>query len=75
MKNKSYSLPTFLSMRVFKGYRDIIVQDLVIHPHTIRYRLAEYETRAGYVVTQLPESIRKGHWGVTLQSFVLELSA
>jgi len=55
----------------FKGYRDFIVQDLVIRPHTIRYRLAEYETHAGYVVAQLPESVRKGHWGVTLQSFVL----
>ncbi len=55
----------------FKGYRDIIVQDLIIRPHTIRYRLAEYETPAGYVVAQLPESIRSGHWGSNLQSFIL----
>ena len=31
----------------FKGYRDIIVQDLIIRPHTTRYRLAEYETGEG----------------------------
>lgn len=55
----------------FKGYRDIVVQDLIIRPHTIRYRLAEYETSAGYVVAQLPESIRNGHWGSGLQSFIL----
>jgi hypothetical protein len=31
----------------FKGYRDIIVQDILIAPHTIRYRLAQYETKEG----------------------------
>ena len=55
----------------FKGYRDIIVQDLIIRPHTIRYRLAEYETSEGYVIAQLPESVRSGHWGSSLHSFIL----
>jgi hypothetical protein len=55
----------------FKGYRDIIVQDLIIRPHTIRYRLAEYETSVGYVVAQLPEGIRSDHWGSSLHSFIL----
>jgi hypothetical protein len=55
----------------FKGYRDIIVQDLMIRPHTIRYRLAEYETAEGYVIAQLPESVRSGHWGSNLHSFIL----
>ena len=54
-----------------KGYRMVIVQDLVIRPHTIRYRLAEYETSVGYVVAQLPEGIRSGHWGSSLHSFIL----
>ena len=55
----------------FKGYRDIIVQDLIIRPHTIRYRLAEDETSEGYVIAQLPESVRSGHWGSNLHSFIL----
>ena len=55
----------------FKGYRDIIVQDLIICPHTIRYRLAEYQTSEGYVIAQLPESVRSGHWGSNLHSFIL----
>ena len=54
----------------FKGYRDIIVQDLIIRPHTIRYRLAEYETSVGYVVAQLPEGIRSS-LGIKLTQFYL----
>jgi len=56
----------------FKGYRDIIVQDLIIRPHNVRYRLAQYETPDGHYVTgQLPEGIRGGHWGSTLHSYIL----
>ena len=55
----------------FKGYRDIIVQDLVIKAHNIRYRLAEYETSEGYIVASLPIDIRNLHWGSTLHSFIL----
>lgn len=55
----------------FKGYRDRVVQDLIIRPHTILYRLAEYDTDAGYLVGQLPDHVYKGHWGSTLQSFIL----
>ena len=54
-----------------KGYQDVIVQDIVIHAHNIRYRLAQYQTKDGkYIVGQLPEGIRN-HWGSTLQSFIL----
>ena len=55
----------------FKGYRDIIVQDLIIRAHNIRYRLAEYETSEGYIVATLPAGIRNLHWGSTLHSFIL----
>jgi len=56
----------------FKGYRDILVQDLVIQPHTTRYRLAQYETPNGtYISGQLPGGIRGKHWGSTLHSFIL----
>jgi len=55
----------------FKGYRDIIVQDIIITSHNIRYRLAQYETEDGkYITGQLPKGIT-GHWGSTLQSYIL----
>ena len=54
-----------------KGYQDIIVQDIVIKAHNIRYRLAQYQTKEGkYITAQLPNGIRN-HWGSTLQSFIL----
>lgn len=55
----------------FKGYRDIIVQDLMIRAHNIRYRLAEYETSEGYLVATRPAGIRDLHWGSTLHSYIL----
>lgn len=55
----------------FKGYRDRVVQNLIIRPHTILYRLAEYKTDEGNIVGQLPDSVYKGHWGSTLRSFIL----
>jgi hypothetical protein len=55
----------------FKGYKDIIVQDIVIKPHNTRYLLAQYETKEGhYVTAQLPKGIT-GHWGSTLHSYIL----
>ena len=56
----------------FKGYRDVVVQDLVIQLHNTRYRLAQYETAdGGYVTGKLPAGIRDGHWGQELHSFIL----
>lgn len=55
----------------FKGYRDRVVQNLIIRPYTIKYRLAEYKTDEGYITGQLPGSVYKGHWGSTLRSFIL----
>jgi len=55
----------------FKGYKDIIVQDMVIMPHNTRYLLAQYETEDGkYVTAKLPKGIT-GHWGSTLHSYIL----
>jgi hypothetical protein len=31
----------------FKGYRDLVVQDLRIQPHNIRYRLKVWQTPDG----------------------------
>ncbi len=63
--------PDFLTAGArFKGYRDIIVQDLIIRAHNIRYRLAEYETSEGYLVATLPAGIRNLHWGSTLHVII-----
>lgn len=56
----------------FKGYRDVVVQDLKIHCHNTRFRLEQYETPEGhYLSGRLPDSISTGHWGSTLHSFIL----
>ena len=56
----------------FKGYRTYQVQELVIHSERIEYRLGRWQLPNGhYVVAQLPFDIQKGHFGPTLQAYVL----
>ena len=56
----------------FKGYRTYQVQELVIHSERIEYRLERWQLPNGhYVVAQLPFDIQKGHFGPTLQAYVL----
>jgi hypothetical protein len=56
----------------FKGYRDFVVQDLVIGSRNTRYRLARWQTPAGRTLTgQLPRAIAGSHFGTTLVSYVL----
>lgn len=56
----------------FKGYRDFIVQDILITPLNTRYRLARWQTPDGRHLTgRLPESLRNGHFGPELVSYVL----
>ena len=57
----------------FKGYQDYTVQELLIRPHNIRYRLACWKTPTGeYLRGKLPESVVKmGHFGPTLKSYLL----
>ena len=56
----------------FKGYRDILIQDIIIQAHTTRYRLAQYKTPNGsYISGRLPDGIQGKHWGSTLRSFIL----
>ena len=57
----------------FKGYQDYTVQELLIKPHNIRYRLARWKTLTGqYLRGKLPEAIIKmGHFGPTLKSYLL----
>lgn len=55
----------------FKGYRDFIVQDLIIQPRNIRYRLARWETPDGVTITgKLPEELNGRHFGPTLTNYV-----
>lgn len=56
----------------FKGYRDFIVQDLIVRAHTTRYRLQRWQTPDGRVLSgQLPGALGGRHFGATLVSYVL----
>lgn len=56
----------------FKGYRDFVVQDLVIGSRNTRYRLARWQTPDGRTLTgQLPMALAGSHFGATLVSYVL----
>jgi hypothetical protein len=56
----------------FKGYRDFVVQDLVIESRNTRYRLARWQTPDGQtLVGQLPHAVHGGHFGAALVSYVL----
>jgi len=54
------------------GYYEIEVQDIVIKPHNIRYKLAQYITIDGkYITAKLPKSARTKHFGADLCTFIL----
>jgi hypothetical protein len=56
----------------FKGYRDFVVQDLVIGSHNTRYRLARWQTPDGQsLIGQLPKAVAGSHFGPMLVSYVL----
>ncbi len=56
----------------FKGYRDIVIQDLVIRAYNTRYRLARWLTPQGdYMSGEMPEHLAGQHFGTTLRSYVL----
>ena len=55
-----------------KGYRDFVVQELVIRPHTIRYRLARWETPEGQtLIGRLPSELGGRHFGPHLIGYIL----
>ena len=56
----------------FKGYRNFVVQDLVIRAHTTRYRLARWVTAQGETLMgSLPAYLANGHFGPELVSYIL----
>ena len=57
---------------VFKGYRDVVIQDIKFETFNTCYRLAQYETPDGsYVSGQLPDGLNGCHFGNDLISFIL----
>ncbi len=57
----------------FKGYQDYTVQELIVQPHNILYRLARWKTPTGEILSaELPTAVRtSGHFGVMLRSYLL----
>ena len=55
----------------FKGYEDFVVQDLVLRPHTIRYRRERWLTADGQTITAPLPSDVIGHFGPQLCRFAL----
>jgi len=56
----------------FKGYRDVVIQGLLIKAHNTRYRLQCWRTREGlYLTGQLPASVQGHHFDPQLRSYVL----
>jgi hypothetical protein len=56
----------------FKGYAPFDVQELVIKTETIRYLIERWQTPDGKrVQAPLPGALGGGHYGATMQSFIL----
>jgi hypothetical protein len=56
----------------FKGYRDFVVQGLVIKANNIRYRLEVWQTTDGKLLTgQLPEALQGRHFDPVLYGYIL----
>ncbi len=55
----------------FKGYKDYIVQDIIIKSQNVRYRLEKYlDSEGKYVSAHLPENVQ-GHYGSDLRKFII----
>ena len=56
----------------FKGYREVVIQDIVFETFNTCYRLAHYQTpTGGYISGQLPDGLNGCHFGNDLISFIL----
>lgn len=57
---------------IFKGFRDVVIQDIKFETFNTCYRLAQYQTPDGrYVSGQLPDGLNDSHFGNDLISFIL----
>jgi len=55
----------------FKGYEDLLVQDLVLRPHVVRLRRERWLTPDGLTITAPMPTNVTGHFGPELRRFVL----
>jgi len=56
----------------FKGYRDVVVQELHIRSHNTRYRLERWLTPKGkFLCAELPVELAGHHFGPRLRSYIL----
>ena len=56
----------------FKGYKKVIIQELIIKRENILYELEIWCTPEGkYIYGQLPEALRSTDFGTTLKSYIL----
>jgi hypothetical protein len=56
----------------FKGYRDVVVQGLIIKSHNIRYRLECWRMPDGeYLTGELPASVQGHRYDATLRTYIL----
>ena len=56
----------------FKGYREVVIQDIVFKTHNTCYRLAQYQCPDGhYVSGEMPEGFAGCHYGKELISYIL----
>ena len=57
---------------VFKGFREVVVQDIIFKTHNTCYRLAQYQCADGhYVSGEMPEGFAGCHYGKELISYIL----
>ncbi|MDQ6961582.1 MAG: hypothetical protein Q9M28_03500, partial [Mariprofundaceae bacterium] len=57
---------------VFKGYKPVVVQDIIFQVSNTCYRLAQYQTPDGsYVSGQLPTELQGKHFDRTLIAYIL----
>jgi hypothetical protein len=56
----------------FKGFREFVVQDLVVKKNVTRYLLAQWQKPDGtYISAKLPKSVGKHHFGPGLRSYIV----
>jgi hypothetical protein len=56
---------------LFKGYKNYVVQDIILQPYNVQYRLEKYlDSDGNYITAPLPNEVQ-GHYGCTLRKYIL----